>query len=121
MSADNMSDLELTSTDPRKKKFSIHFIFFYLLFKKNIFQIQNFEKKKGKERKRKLALTTKRKKKKFKFRISKKKKKHFLDIFFDFIFMSRDRAKPLSHRTEIPSQDHFKIQASESLTRDPRH
>ncbi len=53
----------------------------------------------------------------------KKKEKHFWDIFFDFIFMSRDWAKPLSHRTEIPSQDHFKIWAtkswSEPLSHDP--
>ena len=53
------------------------------------------------------------------FKIQKKKKKHLWDIFFYFIFMSRDRAKSSSHWAEISSQDHFKIRASEPLSHDP--
>jgi hypothetical protein len=48
MSTDNMSDLGLTSTNPRKK--NVVFILFsficYVLKKKYIFQIRNFKKKK---------------------------------------------------------------------------
>ena len=43
------------------------------------------------------------------------------DILFDFILMSRDRAKPLSHWVEISSRDHYKIRASKPLSRDPSH
>jgi hypothetical protein len=51
MSADNMSDLEQTLTDPRKKNVVfILFSFISFVLKKYIyiFQIQNFEKKKKK-------------------------------------------------------------------------
>ena len=61
-----------------------------------------------------------RRKKKFEFWISKFKKKCGI-YFFDFIFMSRDRAKPSTHWAEIPSQDYFKIQAFKPLSRDPSH
>ena len=56
----------------------------------------------------------------FEFWISKFKKKK-CGIYFDSIFMSRDRAKLSSHWAKIPSQDHFKIWASEPLSRDPSH
>ena len=91
---------------PEKKKFSIHFIFFYFLCLKKKIPNSKFRKKKNSN---------------FEFQNLKKKKKHLWDIFFDLIFMSRDWAKPLSHRTEIPSQDHVKIRAFQSLTRNPRH
>ena len=38
-----------------------------------------------------------------------------------YILMSWDRAKTSSHWAEIPSQDHFKIQASKPLSRDSSH
>ena len=46
----------------------------------------------------------------FSFFLLKKKKKHLWDIYFD-----EPRS---SHWAEIPSQDHFKIRASEPLNRD---
>ena len=86
MSTDNMSDLELTLTDLRKKKNVVFILFSFISFvlKKIYIPNSKFRKKKGKERKRKLALTIKRKKKKFKFRISKlkKKKKKILGYIF---------------------------------------
>ena len=65
-----MSDLGLKSTNPRKKKCSIHFICYVL---KKIYSKFRISKKKGKERKRKLALTTMRKKKNSNFEFQKKK------------------------------------------------
>jgi hypothetical protein len=53
MSADNMSDLELTSIDPRKKNvvfILFSFISFVLKIYIYIFQIQNFEKKRERKK-----------------------------------------------------------------------
>ena len=80
----------------KKKVLLFSFVFFLFYLKKKI-QISNF--------------------KIWKF----KKKKKCGIYFFDFIFMSRDRAKLSSHWAEILSQDHLKIRASEPLSRDPSH
>ena len=62
MLVDNMSDLGLTSIDPRKKKCS--FIFFYLLcFKKNIYTKFRISEKKKKKKKTKKTKKTKKNKK----------------------------------------------------------
>ena len=119
MSALGLYSLLLTSADPKKKKKKVILFSFVCIF---ICNIQ--EKKKKRERERKLALTSKKEKKNsnFKFWIPKfKKKKNVGYTFFYSIFMSRDRAKPLSHWAEISSQDHFKIRASELRSKPLSH
>ena len=89
-----------------KKKKSFYFplnaFLFYLQYskkKKFQFWISNFEFENSKIQKKKFVEKTG----------IDQRENHLWDIYF---LMSRDRAKPSSHWAEIPSQDHFKIQAS---------